>query len=372
MHQYYRELLDEVGRNKAIRESGKQVCIPYPFPRLRSVLPGIEKGQHICLTAGTGAGKSKTSRFLYIYSVVEYIKANPDCGIKPKIFYFILENSRKEVVAQMAAHHIKKEYKMDTNSKVLMSKDEIVSDEIHELLIKSEGHFDDLFKYVTIIHNIHSPLGIYKVVSDYMKTAGTIHYEKKLKNGGADGEMIDIPVSYTPNDPEEHVIVIVDNVNNLQPEKSHSSKRECIKDWTANYARMRLCKFYDCTVLSVQQQDMESQKLSYTSFDATPVKGKVVPSLASLAENKTTSQDYHVILGIFHPRHYKFTEDLGYKLDILEDNYRNLMVLKSNDTSSGWEVGIYFNGASEVFMELPLPGRELNDFYDNYKKKFNK
>jgi hypothetical protein len=46
--------LAKLKKNKEIREAGKFVCIPFPFPRLAEVLPGIEKGQHIGLTAGTG------------------------------------------------------------------------------------------------------------------------------------------------------------------------------------------------------------------------------------------------------------------------------------------------------------------------------
>lgn len=50
----FEEALNKLKYNKEIREAGKFVCIPYPFPRLAEVLPGIERGQHIGLTAGTG------------------------------------------------------------------------------------------------------------------------------------------------------------------------------------------------------------------------------------------------------------------------------------------------------------------------------
>lgn len=369
MEQHFDDMFDRISKNKELRESGKQVCIPYPFPRLTEKLPGIEKGQHICLTAGTGVAKSKLTRFLFIYSVYEFIKENPNCGIKPKIFYFILENSVQEVMDEMVCHRLKKAYKIDIDSKVLNSKKVILAEEVRAKIKESREYFLDLGKYLTIIHNVHNPFGIYKEVRDYFLKNGVVQMEERLNDAG---QMEEKAVAYKPNDPEEHVIIILDNLNNIQAERNHENKWAAMKDWTANYARMKICKFYNGTVLTVQQQDLDSQKLTFSSYAGDAIKGKVVPSLATLAENKTTSQDYHLIFGIFHPRKYKFDHDLGYQLDILEDAYRNLMVLKSNDTGSGFELGLYFNGASEVFIELPLPGKDLNDFYENFKRKYNK
>ena len=372
MEQYFDDMLARVEKNIELRDSGKQVCIPYPFERLTNVLPGIEKGQHIGLTAGTGVAKSKLSRFLFIYSVYEYIQANPDCGIKPVIFYFILENSIQEVMDEMVCHRLKKAYKIDVDSKVLNSKKIILSKDILEKVRECREYFRDLGKMLHIIHNVHNPYGIYKEVRAFMRENGTVHEETKTNE---EGKPVQIPVSYTPNDPEIHVIVLVDNLNNIQKEKNHENKWAAMKDWTANYARMNLCKFYNCTVVTIQQQDLDSQKLTYSSYAGEAIKGKVVPSVATLAENKTTSQDFHLIFGIFHPRLYKFDEDLGYNLDLLEDNYRNLSILKSNDTGSGFELGLYFNGASETFIELPNPktqAKELNQFYENFKAKYHK
>lgn len=372
MEAYFDEVLARIEKNKQLRESGKQVCIPYPFKRLTNVLPGIEKGQHIGLTAGTGVAKSKLSRFLFIYSVYEYIKENPECGIKPVIFYFILENSLQEVMDEMICHRLKKAYKIDIDSKILNSKKAILSNEVLAKIIESREYFKDLGNYLHIIHNVHNPFGIYKEVRAYMRDNGTVHTEKKPNE---QGELVDIPVRYEPNDLETHVIVLVDNLNNIQKEKNHESKWVAMKDWTANYARMNLCKFYNCTVITIQQQDLDSQKLTFSSYQGEAIKGKVVPSVATLAENKTTSQDFHLIFGIFHPRLYKFDTDLGYDLDLLEDSYRNLSILKSNDTGSGFELGLYFNGASETFIELPHPkleARALNEFYENFRKKYNK
>jgi hypothetical protein len=45
----YRQILE----NKRLREQGKDISIPFPFPRFSEEIPGIQKGRLIITTAGT-------------------------------------------------------------------------------------------------------------------------------------------------------------------------------------------------------------------------------------------------------------------------------------------------------------------------------
>jgi len=368
----FKEALAKLERNKEIRESGKFVCIPYPFSRLVKVLPGIERGQHIGVTAGTGISKSKFTRFMYIYSVYSFIKENPDCGIKPKIFLFLLEDPASRVMNNMICFRLKKEFGIDITLQQLESKSDILPDNVLAKIRSCEEYFQDLEKYLTIIDNIHNPYGIYKEVREYFVQNGTVEIEKKVDSKGVTH---DIPKLYTPKDPEMHVIVIVDNLSNMTKEDHHQDLRAAMGEWTAKYARRQLCKFYDATVVTIQQQDLYSQKLTFSSYQGEAIKAKVKPSIAALGENKTTSRDYHIVFGIFSPDRFEFEEDLGYDITLLQNNYRNLSILKSNESDSGYELGLYFNGASETFIQLPHAKdepRELNQFYENFKKKYGK
>lgn len=357
--------LAKLKRNKEIRESGKFVCIPYPFPRLAEVLPGIERGQHIGLTAGTGISKSKFSRFIFVYSIYKFLKDNPNSGIKPKIFLFLLEDPWSKVMNNMICHHLKVAHKIDLNPKDLESKAKVLTDENLKLVEMCREYFSDLGQYLTVTDHVHNPFGIYKEVRDYMELHGTVEFEEKMDE---EGKPVKIGKSYTPNDPEEHVIVIMDNLSNITKEAKHASTWDAMGEWTSKYARRLLCKFFDCTVLTIQQQDFESQKLAYSMYQGEAIKGKVKPSLASLGDNKQTSRDYHLILGLFSPERFKFEEDLGYDITILKNDYRNLSVLKSNDTDTGYEVGLYFNGAAEQFIELPHPQRQPQDLQQFYER----
>ena len=366
------EALARLEKNKEIRESGKQVCIPYPFPRLCEMLPGIEKGQHIGITAGTGISKSKFTRYVFIYSVYKYIKDNPSCGIKPHIFYFLLEDPANRVMNNMICHRLNEVYKIDISIQQLESKSTILSDDTLGKIRECRDYFKDFESYVKLIDNVHNPYGIYKEVRDFLEANGETEYEIKK---GEKNEELKIPKAYNPRDPEDHVIVIVDNLSNINKEEKHKDQWSAIGEWTSKYARRLLCKFFNCTVVSIQQQDLESQKLSFSAYQGEAIKGKVKPSIASLGDNKTVSRDYHILFGIFSPDRFEFEEDLGYDITLLQNNYRNLSIMKSNESDSGQELGLYFNGASEKFLELPhskTEVRELQQFYENFKKKYGR
>lgn len=368
----FKEALAKLKKNKEIRESGKQVCIPYPFPRLSEVLPGIERGQNIAVTAGTGISKSKFTRFVFIYSVYSYIKDNPGCGINPVIFLFLLEDPASRVMNNMICHRLKEKYKVDITLQQLESKSQILPDDVLKMVEECGEYFEDLEKMVHIIDNVHNPFGMYKEVRDYMEKNGTIEYEVKQDEQKKE---IKIPKTYTPNNPEDHVIVIVDNLSNVNKEAHHKDQWGAIGEWTSKYCRRLLCKFFNATTVNIQQQDLESQKLSFSSYAGEAIKGKVKPSLASLGDNKTVARDYHIIFGIFSPDRFEFEEDLGYDITLLQNNYRNLSIMKSNESDSGYEIGLYFNGASETFIELPhskTQVKELHAFYNNYRIKYNK
>ena len=368
----FQEALSRLKKNKEIREAGKQVCIPYPFPKLCELLPGVEKGQHIGITAGTGISKSKFTRYVFIYHVYRYVKANPNCGIKPVIFYFLLEDPAVRVMNNMICHRLNEEYKIDITLQQLESKSTVLTDEVLAKIEDCKEYFADFEKYVKLIDNIHNPYGIYKEVRDYFTTNGTIEYETRE---GEHKEKLEIPKSYIPKDPEVHVIVIVDNLSNINKEEKHKDQWSAIGEWTSKYARRLLCKFFNATVVSIQQQDLESQKLAFSAYQGEAIKGKVKPSIASLGDNKTVSRDYHILFGIFSPDRFEFEEDLGYDITLLQNNYRNLSIIKSNESDSGHELGLYFNGASEKFMELPsskTEPRELQQFYNNFRTKYKK
>ena len=90
----YKAVLERIRKNKQIKETGKFVGIPMPMPRFREHIPAIEKGHSIGILGPTGSGKSRFTRWMFLYYVYEFAKKT---GYNVHIFYFPLEDNKEKV-----------------------------------------------------------------------------------------------------------------------------------------------------------------------------------------------------------------------------------------------------------------------------------
>lgn len=117
--------------------------------------------------------------------------------------------------------------------------------------------------------------------------------------------------------------------------------------------------------VDVQQQNAGAESLD--KFKA----GKLEPTIESLGETKLTARKANVILGLFSPAIHEIPKYRGYNIERLQDNYRNLSIIRQRNGISGVNVGLYFNGACNYFRELPK-GVEMTDNHYNAIDKLNK
>ena len=57
----------------------------------------------------------------------------------------------------------------------------------------------------------------------------------------------------------------------------------------------------------------------------------------------------------------------GYNIEVLRDNFRSMIILKSNLSRTNIEIPMYFNGAASIIKELPSP-EKMQPIYDKIKK----
>ena len=82
-------------RERAI--NGLFNCLPWPFLRFRTYLPGTEKAKYIIVTANQKVGKSKFVDYVYVYETILFVMQHPE--IRARILYFTLEispNSKRD------------------------------------------------------------------------------------------------------------------------------------------------------------------------------------------------------------------------------------------------------------------------------------
>ena len=92
-----------------------------------------------------------------------------------------------------------------------------------------------------------------------------------------------------------------------------------------------------------------------------PLIEKLKPSVANLGNSKECARDAFLIIGLFAPVRYAINNYEGYPISTLKDNFRSLIIIKSNISRVNVEIAFYFNGACLLLRELPGP-LEMNTF----------
>lgn len=351
------KILDNIKVNKSIKESGKFVDIPMPLKRLSEHIPSIEKGQSIGVLAGTGVGKSRFVRWLFIYKVIEFAKKT---GYPVKIFYFPLEDNKEKVYNNFICNYLKEKHDITVSTHELQSRRGVLSERIIKYIEEAKSYFEDFEKYVYIFDTVSHPDSIYQVMLKYASAHGTIQY----KNFEQNSVIKQIPSKYKPNK-DEHVIMLIDNMSNFDAEKS-AEERELMIRFSKLYSRKILCNVFKYTVVQVMQMSFDKERQQFTNSGMTVV-SKLEPSLDGIGEAKVIARSMHLILGLFNPDRYElkyYPNESGYKIDILKNNFRAINVIKANDSQPGLRVGLLFDPLGETFEELPLPSDpEINSIY---------
>lgn len=350
----------------------EKVCIPFALPKLRDIIPGVMTGTYYCVSAGTGIGKSMLTKFLFVR---EAIKTAIALDINYKILFFAREESEEDFFDSFRLMLIKERHQISLDLYGLQGYRGPVSDEIKRLIAEVEPEIQLLKKYVEVIDTVGNPTGIYKHIKKvssergkhfYIHTkTGEIVEEKNLLGGEEQYRYY----KYVPNDPKELVLVVIDHMSLLNGEAEAKSLHEAMQKMSADYFLDKVIKRFRYAVVSVHQQTMAGEGLDYYKTGL----HKLYPSEDKLGDNKLIGRDYQITLGLFNPNKHKELakkSDIGYDLDILEDNMRTLHILKHRKGKLGQPLALFFDGGGQKFAELPpVDSRELGEVYQIIKEK---
>lgn len=345
----YNRVLTKIEENKRIRDNGGYIGIPYPFTRLRKYIPVIEKGHSIGLLAGTGVGKSRFARYLFIYHCVKFAIKN---NYPLKIYYFPLEDNREKVYYNIISHYLKDNYNISVSVQRLASKDESLNQNIIDAIKGAEEFFKNFEDYVEIKDEYSHPRDIYKYLETEALHNG--HYETAIDPMTSKR----VVLRYTPHD-DTHRLVIIDNLHNFDADKGET-ERDLMIEFCRKYVRARLCNTFNFTVVQVMQMSFDKERQQFTT-NGMSIVSKLEPSLDGIGEAKVIARSMHLIFGLFNPDRYellRYPNTNGYDIGILQNQFRALKILKCNDSDVGMRVGLLFDAIGEIFTELPLPTDE--------------
>lgn len=340
-------------RNKVL--NGGVNCIPLPFKRFRSEWPGIEQGKYYLVSGSTKAAKTQLANYLFVYNTVMWTYKHKDI-IKPRIFYFPLEETPENITLRFMAFIIS----YLTEGRIVISPTDLKSTDERKPLpqevldIMDSLEFNailDHYESIVTFYDSHNIVGINKTLCDYAQTHGTTHFKNiKVKEVDELGftKEVDRKVFdyYTPDDPDEYVMFIVDHVSLLEPIKN-MDLRESICALSENCVTLR--NRYNYIPIIVQQQSMETS-------NAEAVKNnKIRPTVAGLGDGKYTARDCNMMVGICNPNAYEIPEYLGYDITRLRGNIRFMEIVINRDGEANGICPLLFNGAVNKFNEAPPP-----------------
>lgn len=359
-------VVDTMSTNKILREQGRDINIPLPFPRMSRYLPGIQKGRYYNVTANSKVGKSQIADFLFMYNPFKFISTNKT-NIKLKIFYFTMEMNKEEKVKQAISHFLNQQ-----DRKLIISPERMDSqfqDYILEnsVLDKVKGLKELFTKFescVEFIDDIKNPYGIYSHIRNYAEANGTyvtkkLEFEMVTDEGEKIKEVKDVVDYYVPNDPDEYVIILIDHASLITPETVNGHRQtlhEAIFTLSSNYL-VRMRNRWNYIPVLIQQQAAATESVENMKLN------RLQPSADGLGDCKLTGRDVDVMLGLFAPVRHKITEYEKYDLRVLRDRHRELSVIL-NRRGGSISTQLYFNGAINHFEELPpISSPELVELY---------
>lgn len=367
----FNKTLNEIKYRKESLEKGIVNSIPYPFPDLNKIFPGIVPETQQMLTTVSGIGKSKFTRKVYVKTPFDYwVNNHNEKEIDLKVFYFSLEDSKERVLKYMIIAELFKKYGVRLNPMKLDSyfENDILDNQTLGKIESLNPYFENFFSKVDIIDNIRTPNGIFSYIKKYLLDPRIGHYS--LMNGEKiDGhkvkEYIDnkIEIKYQSTHLNRFVIVIIDNLQNIEPDKEDFNKYQALDRFTRSILRNKLCNFYKTCNVFIQQQAASKEAQQYTNTGNAIIE-KLYPSIDGLGEFKNSVHTAHVCYGLFSPARYNIEHiSIGgkqfYDITKLGDKYRSLTILKSNFIESNIELSLFFDGLTENWFQLPNPNNKI-------------
>lgn len=352
-------------RNRVL--SGGVNCIPLPFTRLRSDIPGIEQEQYVVVSANQKTGKSQIANFIYVYNALDYAFEHPDqCSVH--IIYFALEESIKKIITRYMCYLL---FKLDgirisPNELRSTNADYPVPDNVLALL-QSDKYMERrrfLEEHVQFETTRTSPEDILDICVEYAKTVGT--YTSREVSSPGSFKSKTIIDDYKDKDPKHYKIVIVDHIGLV--EKTSKLGTKAAIDQISEYFVQELRNKYRYCCVAIQQQAAEAEGLEAVK------QKKMVPTTSTLSDSKYTARDADLVLGLFDPSRFGLASWLGYTIQDPEGNglrgyARFLYVLANRNDEMGGICPLFFDGAVCNFEELPKVEDvdALNQYYQRVK-----
>lgn len=373
------------------------------FPKFSDWIPSIDKQQVSMICAYSGVGKSQFGRFYSIIAPCMYVLKHPELEIDLKILVFLLEDDESKFQDYIISFILGLKYSIYLSPKHLTSSfKESLDDDTLMKIAKCTDIADKIFNMCIVYDSIYNSFGIYKTCRLHSEKWGTHYYslilpdktEKKItkeeynklkklpaeyKNSSLQ-ELKEVGINpyvykdfwkyceYIPNNPKQHVICYVDNINCLDPDKNELTLKNAIDNFMYKYCRRNIAKHWKWSVVAIQQFVGGNEANQY-DYKGDIVLSKTLPNLSDLGDSKLSQRACHVIIGLYDPWRYGITEFMDYDVEAIKDSIRFIFLLKNNDGYTNKVKGLLFFGECSYFKELPVPEKITKEIIDRINNR---
>jgi replicative DNA helicase len=342
----YKKFFRKVNRGA----QGYNKGLPMGFPKLEEYIAGIQKGRYDVIFAEPGCGKSSIVWYSYImYPYDHCFKNKGKIKDTVKIRLYSLEVSAEEVVAKLVALKLFTDYGILVDSKYIFSKgNNRINGDIYKKINEMASYFDEMFKHVTIIDRPMTPSNIKDDVIKFARENGTVEEDE-------DGK-----IKYTPNDPDQTILIITDTVGNLkvEPINGIASVKTTI-DLHSAHCRDIFRNQLGFSCVNVSHSNRAMDDINRGRY------GELFPKMSDIKETNMLAQDANLVMTLFDPTNHinpnnNLDKFMDYDILKLKNRFRAVGILKNREGENNKRVGLIYLGECGYFEELPN-SKSMND-----------
>lgn len=336
-------------RRQRLLEGGVNT-IPSPFKRFSQDFLGWEQATYYIVTSFTKGGKTQLVSHLLFDALMYCYKHGQETGVSIKVLYFPLEETPQRILTRFYSWLLNRNYNIRISPSDLRSSNNDKPLPEHILDILESEDFSNIVQYFeehVLFSEESNPTGIYKYCKEYAESHGqVIKKTKKYKDEFGKEHEVQGFGHYEANNPDEYVLPIIDTINLIQTERGFTKKQAI--DKLSEYC-ITLRDNYGYSPVVIQQQNTDNESIENVKLNRTR------PTTAGLGDSKYTAHDANIVLGIFSPFRFGLENYLDYDIKTLKDHFRTLEVLVNRDGELGGLVGLFFDGATCTWAEMPKP-----------------
>ena len=330
------QLLEEIDRGRLGLNHG----ISMGLPKLESIIDGVTRETYTLILSNSGAGKTSFALYAYVYKPLMNHLDDDDF----KILFFSLEMNEISLYIKLLSIYIFETYGIELSFKKILSRE--------KEFVLSEEHYDLVKQCMPWIEKISSKLEIYDKSVNAAKVYAIL--KTRLEEMGKFVET-ETRWIYIPHNPKLIYNIVIDHIGLVRPSQGNNLKQEI--DTLSSYL-VTLREKCGISPVVIQQANREQGNIERFK------QGKSAFSINDAKDSGNTVQDCNVMIAIYNPHRDGLKTYRKYNIELLQNNYRSIMVLKNRFGDCDVEVGMNFFGGINTFHELPKPD-EIYD-YERY------